>query len=149
MSITAPEAIVGNRGIVAKIGLGEGVPVDYWTDVKEVKIDPEDKDDSDLTFAEAAQGETKDYAVTLKAIASTAVGSLWRLLWDNPGAEFSFVYGPHGNAVATADKPHFLMVLKSDGRPPIGNTARRAKDREEFEVTLECLDGPTLDDGTP
>lgn len=147
MTSTAPEAVVGNVGLIAKIGLGLAAPVDFSNNIKEVKIDPEDKDDSDLTFAEAAEGETKDYTVTLKAIASTAVGSLWRLLWDNPGAEFSFVYGPHGNAVATADKPHFLMTLKSDGRPPIGNAARRAKDREEFEVTLEVTDGPTLDDG--
>ncbi len=149
MTTSAPEAVTGNRGLYALIGIGEAAGVDFSWDLKEVKIDPEDKDDSDLTFAEAAQGETQDYVLTLKAIISTVVGSLWRTLWDNPGAEFSFVYGPHGNAVATADKPHFLMVVKSPGRPPIGNTARRAKDREEFEMKLECLEGPTIDDGTP
>jgi hypothetical protein len=147
MSITTPEAIVGNAGIVAKLAIGVAAAVEYSGNIKEVKIDSEDKDDSDLTFAEAIAGDTKDYKVTIKALASTAVGSFWRLLWDNPGEEFAFTYGPHGNAVATADKPHFLMTLKADGRPPVGNTARRSKDREEFEYTLEVLDGPTLDDG--
>lgn len=145
----SPDAIVGNVGIVATLALGVAAAVDYSDNIKEVKIGSEDKDDSDLTFAEAIAGDTKDYTVTLKSIASTAVGSLWRLLWDNPGAEFAFVYGPHGNAVPTADKPHFLMTLKADGRPPVGNTAKRAKTREEFEVTLEVTDGPVLDDGTP
>ena len=144
MSISIPEAVVGNAGLVALIDA-----VDYSGNIKEAAIESADKDDSDLTFAEAIAGDTKDYSVKLKAIASTAVGSLWRFLWDNPGDEFTFVYGPNGNAVATADKPHFLMTLKSDGRPPIASTARRGKQREEFEVTLEVTEGPTLDDGTP
>lgn len=146
MTINIPEAITGNEGLYALLGTPG---VDYSGNIKECKIGSEDKDDSDLTFAEAIAGETKDFTVTIKALASTAVGSLWRYLWDNPGEEFAFVYGPNGNAVATADKPHFLMTLKSDGRPPIGSTARRAKTREEFEVTLEVTSGPTLDDGTP
>ena len=145
MSITAPEPILGNVGLVAKI---DGT--DYSNNIKEVTPGSEDKDDSDLTFAEAISGDVKDFNVTIKALASTAVGSLWRFLWDNPGEEFPFVYGPHGNAVATADKPHFLMTLKAAGRPDLpANTARRTKERGEFEVTLECIEGPTLDDGTP
>lgn len=147
MTGTVPEAIVGNKGIVAKIAVGVGATVDYDGNIKEIKIGSDDKSDSDLTFAEAINGDTKDYKVTIKALASTAVGSFWRLLWDNPGEELAVTYGPHGNAVATADKPHFLFTAKADGRPEVGNTARRTKEREEFEVTLEITDGPTLDDG--
>lgn len=151
MSITVPEAIRGNAGLFATIapvvdGVA-GTAVDYSGNLKAVDIAGEDKDDSDLTFYEAAQGETKDYTVTLTAIQSTVVGSLWRLLWDNPGGEFAFVYGPHGNATPTADKPHFEMTLKADGRPSIGNTARRSKDREEFEYALEVTGAITLEDG--
>lgn len=143
MSIVAPEAVLGNAGLVALLDA-----VDYSNNIKEVTLEGEDKDDSDLTFAEAASGDVKDYAVTLKSIASTAVGSLWRYLWDNPGGEFPFVYGPHGNAVPTEDKPHFLMTLKADGRPtPPNNTARRTKDRGEFEATLQVVGAIVLDDG--
>lgn len=145
MSITAPEAVRGNTGLVAKIGTPAE---DYSNNIKEVSLGSEAKDDSDLTFVEAASGDVDDYTVTLKSIASTAVGSLWRYLWDNPGAEFPFVYGPHGNAVPTEDKPHFLMTLKNNGRPtPPNNTARRSKDRGEFEVELEVIGAIVLDDG--
>lgn len=145
-----PEAVRGNAGIFATLAVvvdgTPGTATDYSGNLKAVNIGSEDKDDSDLTFYEAAQGETKDYTVTLTALQSTVAGSLWRLLWDNPGGEFDLVYGPHGNATITADKPHFLMRLKADGRPVIGNTARRAKDREEFEYTLEVVGAITLDD---
>lgn len=137
----------GNTDVHLSIAIGAGAAVLYNDNAKSVRITSEDKDDSDLTFAEAAQGETKDYSLVIRAVQATAVGSLWRLLWDNPGAELTIVYGPHGNATASVAQPHFLMVVKNDGRPELGNEARRGKDREEFEVTLEVLDGPTLDDG--
>ncbi len=116
-------------------------------DVKSCQITSEDKDDSDLTFYEAASGETKDYAIELTAIQSTSTGSLWRYLWDNPGVEVAVVYGPHGNAVPTEDKPHFLFTAKADGRPAIGGEARRTKEGQEFEYTMQVTSGIAMDTG--
>ena len=73
---------------------------DYSGDLKTITISSEDKDDSDLTFEEAASGDTKAYTLSITAIQSTAAGSLWRYLWENAGAEIAAVYGPHANAVA-------------------------------------------------
>lgn len=142
MTSTAPEAVRGNAGIFLTVA-----GTDYDADVKSIDLTPEDRDDSDVTFAEAAAGDVAVTSANVTAIQSTKAGSLWRYLWDNPGDEVAVVYGPHGNALPTADKPHFLFTVKLGNRPAIGGEARRAKDRYDFTATWEVLDGPTLDDG--
>lgn len=146
MAGTVPTGIRGNEGLLAKFTLG-AVTTEFDGDIKKFQIASEDKDDSDLTFLEASTGDSKDYTVVTTALQSTDATSFWRYLWDNPGTEFTVVYGPHGNAVATADQPHFLMTLKSDGKPGIGVEAKRGKERGDFDYTFEVTSGPTLDDG--
>lgn len=141
---TVEGAVRGNSGIVAKID-GE----DYDHNVKNMRLTTEDKDDSDLTFREAASGETKDYKLNVTAVQATAAGTFWRKVWDEPGGEYPVVYGPHGNAVPTAEKPHFLMVVKAQGRPEIGTESSLSKNRADFEYVYDVIEGPTLDDGTP
>jgi hypothetical protein len=139
-----PEGIRGNSGIVAQFDT-----IDYDGDVKAMRLTTEDKDDSDLTFEEAATGETKDYSLAVTAIQSTAAGSFWRLLWDGPGDEFAVVYGPHGNAVPTAAQPHFTFTAKAQGRPEIGKEASLSKTRADFEYVLDVTSDIVLDDGAP
>lgn len=144
--MTVSAGIRGNAGILftmKKVG-DVTAAVEYDGDVKAVRITSEDRDDADLTFEEAAAGETKDYTLAVTAIQSTAVGSFWRLLWDNPGEEFDVVYGPHGNAVASTGQPHFGMTVKAAGKPEVGGEANRAKDRFPFDYELEVLSGPDL-----
>lgn len=143
MVSTVHEGLRGNSGIVATF---DAAAMDG--DVKAMRLTAEDKDDSDLTFLEAASGDTKDYNLVVTALQSTAAGSFWRMIWDDPGGESAVVYGPHGNAVPTADKPHFLMTVKAMGRPEIGKEASLSKTRADFEYTFEVTDGPTLDDGS-
>lgn len=146
--MTAPsERLRGNSGLFLTMQIDSETAFAADGDVKSCEITSDDKDDSDLTFAEAAQGDTKDYNVELTAIQSTATGSLWRLLWENPGQEFACVYGPHGNATATAEKPHFLFTAKSDGRPGLGGEARRTKEGQEFEYVLAVTSDIVMDEG--
>lgn len=146
--MTTSTGIRGNAGIVAKFTHGADPAKEFDGDVKAFTIDSEDKDDSDLTFEEAASGDSKDYKVTVTALQSTAALSFWRFLWDNAGEEVAVVYGPHGNALPTADQPHFLMTLKCpSGKPKLGGEAKRAKDRYDFDTEFEVTSGPTLDDG--
>jgi hypothetical protein len=121
---------------------------DHSDDLKAIRITSEDRDDADLTFAEAASGDLKDFQLVVTAIQSTEVGSLWRELWDGPGEERDVVYGPHGNAVPTATKPHFLMTVKATGKPEVGGEAARKGNRFDFEYTYDVTSGPTLDDGS-
>lgn len=142
MAGTVHEGIRGNTGIVSTF---DGDAMDG--DVKNMRITTEDKDDSDLTFAEAASGETKDFQLTVTALQSTAAGSFWRLVWDDPAGEFAVVYGPHGNALPTVDKPHFNMTVKATGKPEVGREASTGKQRADFEYVFDVIAGPTLDDG--
>lgn len=146
MPSSTSTGIRGNEGLLASFTIGATTET-FDGDIKKFQIVPKDKDDSDLTFLEAASGEDKDYDVTVTALQSTDAASFWRYLWDNPGAEFTVVYGPHGNAVPSADQPHFLMTLKANGKPAIGVEAKRGKERGDFDYTLEVTSGPTLDDG--
>lgn len=142
MSSMTHEGIRGNTGIVATF---DAVPHDG--DVKAMRIGGDDKDDADLTFLEAASGESKDHTLIVTALQSTAAASFWRMVWDDPAGEWAVVYGPHGNAVPTADKPHFNMTVKAKGRPEVGNEASLGKTRQSFEYTFEVTAGPTLDTG--
>lgn len=141
---TVHEGVRGNAGIVAQVAIPPAAAVDFDGDIRKIELSSEDKDDSDITFAEAASGDTKDYTAKVTALWSTDEDSFWRLLWENPGTEFAFTYGPHGNAVPTADKPHFEFTAKADGKPPFSQEARRTKTRETFEYELEVTAGPVL-----
>lgn len=140
---TVHDGVVGNKGIVFSLG-----GVEYDGDVKKVSILTEDKDESDLTFAEAAAGDLKDFKVGVTANNSTQAGSLWLHLWNAPGGEEACIYGPHGNAIPTADKPHFLMTVKATGKPPIEQEAKATKERSTFDYEFEVTVAPVLDDGS-
>lgn len=142
--MAASTGVVGHAGLILTLKQGAATATSYADDVKSVNINSEDRDDSDLTFYEAAQGQVKDFTLDLTAIQSTEAASLWKLFWENPGAEFTVVYGPHGNAVASATKPHFSFTAKATGQPPIGGEARRGKERYEFEYQLEVTSAITL-----
>lgn len=105
-------------------------------DVKSWEITSDDRDDSDLTFWEAAQGQVKDYTLTLTGIVSFDDGSLWRYLWDNPGAEVNVVLGPKGNAVHAAGKPVFTFTANTGAKPTLANEARTSNEGAEFEHDL-------------
>ena len=134
------EGIKGGSGAVFSIGA-----VDYSEDLKAIRLTSEDRDDSDLTFAEAAAGDVKDFQVTITAIQSTEDGSLWRELWDNPGAESAVIYGPHGNAVPSTTKPHFTFTAKATGQPEIGGEAARNGNRFSFNYTFDVTTAIVLD----
>jgi len=136
--------IKGNAGLVFTIAQGVNPAVAYDGDVKNVRIVTEDRDDADLTFAEAAAGAVKDFRINVTAVQDTATGSLWRLLWDNPGATFTIVYGPNGNATASAAKPHFRFTAKATGQPEVGGEAARTGGRFDFEYVFEATSAPTL-----
>ena len=139
-------AIRGNSGLYATLTV-DTETTELDADLKAVNITSEDKDESDLTVYEAASGDVKDYTLVFTGIQDTTTGSLWRTLWDNPGATMEVVYGPAGNAVPTEDDPHFTMTVKNAGRPVVGATAARSKTRSEFEHECEVIDGPTLVEG--
>jgi len=137
---------IKGAGAVFTTQKGVAAAVDHADDLKAIRITSEDRDDSDLTFQEAAEGDLKDFQLVVTAIQSTEAGSLWRELWDGPGDTFDVTYGPHGNAVPTASQPHFDMTVKATGKPEVGGEAARNGNRFDFEYTYEVVAGPTLVD---
>jgi hypothetical protein len=150
MTDTVPEAVVGYNGIVFTLdpivnGDPSGAPISYDGNLRQVQPVPTDKDSSDVTFLEVKAGDTTDFSLTLTMLVAHVAGSLWKLFWDNPAGQFACVYGPYGNAVATADKPHWSMTIKASGKPA-GFTQQATKDttRVYTEYTVKVIGVPEL-----
>lgn len=128
----------GNVNPIFTLKLGAAAAVSYSDDLKKVSLTSEDKDDSDLTFAEAAAGLAKDWTVTLTGIVSHDATALYAYLWDNPGAEWILTYGPWGNASPSATKPHYQITVKNSGKPAFETEAKSPNDvtGAEFEHEL-------------
>lgn len=136
---TSSERLRGHNGLYLTLTpIGGGTTFVADKDVKAATLDPEDKDDSGLTFADAASGNTKDLVLNLTAVQSDVADSLHQFLTEHPGEEFDVVLGFWGNAVPTAAKPHRKFQAKSDGVPQVGGAATR-KDKAgwEFEYAME------------
>jgi hypothetical protein len=133
----------GNVNPIFTLKIGSTAVASYADDLKKVALTSDDKDDSDLTFWEAAQGASKDYTLEATAITSFDAGSLWKYLWANAGSEASVVYGPKGNAVPTAIAPHFAFNV-SLARPDIELEASLDGTGAEFEVKLKCSTDITM-----
>lgn len=131
----------GNEGFYLTLeSAGDVSPFVAGDDVKSFEVSSDDKDDSDLTFFEAASGATKEYTVSLTAVVSFDATSLWSYLWDNQGEEVEIVLGPKGNALPSSTKPHFLGDSKINGKPTFANEARTSQEGAEFTVEFVCDD---------
>lgn len=134
----------GKSGLHFTLKLGAGSATSYADDIKSWSIEADDADDSDLTFYEAARGLTKVYGLNLTAIVSADTGSLWRYLWTNPGAVFTVVLGPWGNATPSASNPHLTFTANATGKPPLANEARVTPEGAEFEYVLDVVGDITM-----
>jgi hypothetical protein len=133
----------GNEGVVFSLKIGAGSAVTF-DDVKAVSWEKDDADDSDLTFYEAAQGLSKVYTLTVTGIVSHDSGSFYEWCWANPGAtNVTLVYGPHGNATATATKPHYSFAVTNTGLPVFDHEANVDNTGAEFEYVFNVVGTPT------
>jgi hypothetical protein len=126
----------GKTGFHLSFKVGAAAAVILGDDVKSWELTSDEADDSDLTFYEAAQGLTAEYTLALTAITSFDALSLWSFLWSNPGVDIAVVVGPHGNAVASATKPHFSFLANTGRKPGLANEARTSNEGSEFEHEL-------------
>lgn len=132
--------LTGHQGLILTLTDNTGgtpVPYDVGGDVKSYELTPEDADDSDITFEEAANGLAAAWKLKLTAILSADQDALWTTLWDNAGKTLDFEIGPWGNATPSETKPHFTGQLTVTKKPPVNNEARVSKTGAEFEVELE------------
>lgn len=155
MSYMAPETpIVGNQGIIFTLALidpetgAAGTALSFPGDVKNVQPAAADRDAGDITFLEAQNGDLQNHTLAVTAVATLEPGSLCRLLWDNPGAEFEVVWGPYNNAVPSNAKPHIVGRVKAAGLPfSFEQAASKDGTRGSYTYTFNYVDRPTLDTG--
>lgn len=140
--MTAPSALQGNRGSYLLID-----SVEYDTDALQTRITHADKDEGDLTFEEAANGDTKESKFVATFLQALGAATLWRKVFDAPSGEYAVIWGPYGNSVASASQPHLMFTMKATGIPEVGAQARFGKQRENTEYTWDITSAITLDDG--
>lgn len=90
--------------------------VDYWADFSSVVMQSEDASADVTTFYDASLGGRRDFYFTVSGVQSTEAASFWRAMWSDAGTEVAFIYAPHGNATASADKPHFTGNVRIPAR---------------------------------
>lgn len=131
--------ISGKTGLVFKLATN-----DFGADVSTITLTNEDADSDVTTFADAAAGGTKQWYFEGTAVTGTngETNALWNYLWENTGTDdIAYVYAPHGNAVASTEKPHFTGTVKIGAKPPIGGDAGTTF---TFDFRIDANGEPTL-----
>jgi hypothetical protein len=122
-------------------------PVEYMADVTSCKLSNDEAESDVTTFEDAAGGGARDYFLDITGTQSTDADSLWSYIWDHSGEVVGFTYAPHGNAVASADQPHFIGMVKIGPKPEIGGEAGTSN-TFTFESQWKCEGEPALDRGS-
>ena len=110
---------------------------DYACDANMVDLSLGDAPGDVQTFCEVRPGG--EWALQLDGITSGDDTSLYRLLWDNFGTDVAFSIQPNGNAVPTADAPHYEGVVVFNQLPPLALTSNETA---TFSVTLRVVNTP-------
>jgi hypothetical protein len=104
----------------------------YACDANSVMLELGDAPGDVQTFCEVRVGG--EWALTLEGITSGDSDSLYQLLWENFGAHAEFAIAPNGNAVPSADAPHYTGTVVFDELPPLNLTSNEVV---QFSVTLQ------------
>lgn len=137
--MAVPSRLRGNAKPVFTLKLGAGSATSYADDIKSWELTWEDKDDSDLTFAEAAAGILQEAHLKITALLSWDTDTLCSYLWDQAGIDLVVVLGPWGNATPTTTKPHFTGTAATVGRPPLANEAKSSSDVTGADFEIEFV----------
>lgn len=107
-------AALGTRLLKIKIGATE-----FTADVSRCEITSKAADSDFTSFADAAAGGAREYALEFTAKQDLATASLWRLVWASAGTTTAVKVAPYGNAAAASTtEPHFsgnVTITEPDG----------------------------------
>lgn len=91
---------------------------DYTVDVSNARFTSAEGDSDFLTFAQAAEGGSREYRLVGTAAQDLAANTLHRIMWDNAGDEVEVTLMPYGNATPSTAEPHVTatcVVAEPDG----------------------------------
>lgn len=127
-----------------------GTPgTDQSADVTSWRIENDEADADVVTFEDAANGGGRQFYLRGSAVQSTQTAAFWRYIWENSGqTDVPYTIAPHGNAVPTADEPHFVGTLTIGPKPTIGGEASSSPTSAfTFDYEFKIDGEPTLDAG--
>jgi len=138
--------IRGNRKPLLKIGTPGS---DYSSDITAYTIENDEADADVVTFEDAANGGARQFFLRGSATQSTQNAAFWRYVWENSGDEgVPYTVAPHGNAVPSANEPHFVGTLTIGPKPKIGGEANSsATGAFVFDFEFKIDGEPTMDKG--
>lgn len=126
-------AALGTRLLKIKIGA-----VEFTADVSKCEITSAAADSDFTSFADAAAGGAREYALEFTARQDLTTGTLWRNVWANAGSTVAVKVAPYGNtAAATVAEPHFsgnVTITEPDGTLIGGE----AKSSVSARMTFSC-----------
>lgn len=103
--------------------------------------------DSDfVTFADAAAGGARQYALNIVAAQDTATDTVWDQVWSHAGETVTCLVRPYGNATASPTQPHFscsAVISEPDGDLLGGEADESTTAKMTFEVNWQLEAKPT------
>jgi hypothetical protein len=106
-------AALGTRLLKFKVGTTE-----HTAEISRCQIVSGAADSDFTSFADAAGGGAREYALELTMRQDLAGTSLWRYIWSQAGQSLGVKVNPYGNATATATEPHYtgnVTIVEPDG----------------------------------
>lgn len=138
-------ARIGTRKLKIEIDGDE-----YTAEVSKAVFTSGESDSDFVTFADAAAGGARDYALNLVIAQDAAAASLWSTIFGAAGTEVPVTLMPYGNAVASVGQPHFTatcVVKEPDGDFIGGEADVSTTAAMTVEVSWPCLAKPEKDTG--
>jgi hypothetical protein len=134
-------AALGTRALVLTIG-----GTDYTAQVSKAVISSGDRDSDFVTFADAAAGGARDYALEFTAVQDMATTTLWDKVWSLSGTSVAYLIKPYGNATASVSQPHYsgnATITEPDGDFIGGEADSSTSARMTFECSWVLDAKPT------
>lgn len=106
-------AALGTRLLKFKVGTTE-----HTAEISRCQIVSGAADSDFTSFADAASGGAREYALELTMRQDLAASSLWRYIWAQAGQSLGVKVNPYGNTTATATEPHYtgnVTIVEPDG----------------------------------
>lgn len=104
---------LGTRLLKLKVGSSE-----FTAEVSTCKVTAKAADSDFTSFADAATGGAREYALEMTMKQDMVTTSLWRYAWASAGTTVAVKVNPYGNATATTTEPHYtgnVTITEPDG----------------------------------
>ena len=134
---------LGTRSLKIKVGTTE-----YTATVSRCVITSAAADSDFVSFADAAAGGAREYALEFDAVQDLDTTTLWNYIWANAGTTVAVKVNPYGVSTATATTPIYtgnVTVTEPDGDMIGGEANSSVSARMTFTCRWVFTAKPTKD----